>query len=105
MRTNIPCEICGQICKNENGLRMHMKKHFNEKKPEDTVIMNETNKVIDEVVYKEVEDKFVIPAVYNIELFLGGVSIVEYPVIGEKAFEEAKAHAIKKGYDIKYNKK
>lgn len=92
----IKCPHCEFEAKNQNGLRLHMKKHKTEVKEEIVIdIPRETGIAMDE---KPTE---IFTAPYRIKLFdAGGKFILEYPVIGNAALEAAKENAKRRGYTI-----
>jgi len=69
------CDKCDFEAKNANGLRLHMKKH------KDPQVAEQGRPV-------------------RIKLFDNKKLVLSYPVLGERAVEEAKINAQKRGYEI-----
>jgi len=87
------CPICNREFKNKNALRLHNQhKHKEEIQVE---VPRETGISVDETPTE------IFTAPYRVKLFgKDGKLVLEYPVIGNKALEEAKANAIKRNYRI-----
>jgi len=66
------CKICGFKAKNQNGLRLHTKKHRNVNSLARIELFDKTNQLV-----------------------------ASYPVIGEEEIKKAEEHAKKRGYKIK----